>query len=136
MGPRATVSPRWGCEWFELWAALATEANERGQMIVVFYKEGHLARVGAEGTSYPTMKHVEGEGPWDELAAHGHKALKAMPGLGASQKGEVAWLKKKAFMRVDVGEGAPDASAAARMLGARADGLDLARPRAGARGST
>eukprot|EP01046_Picozoa_sp_COSAG06_P094250 COSAG06_NODE_40411_length_402_cov_0.844884_1_plen_133_part_11 len=41
--------------------------------------------------------------------------------------GEVAYLKKigASFMRVDVGEGAPDAEAAARMLGERADGLDL-----------
>jgi hypothetical protein len=107
--------------------ALATKANDLGQIIIVFYHEGHLARIGAEGTSYPTMEHVEGEVPWDELAAHNFEALKAMPGLGASQKGEVAWLKKKGFpfMRVDVREGAPDAEAAARMLGARADGLDL-----------
>ena len=29
------------------------------------------------------------------------------------------------FMRVDVGDGAPDAEAAAKMLGERADGLDF-----------
>ena len=38
----------WGCEWFEKWKILVTEAVEKGQMIIVFYKAGHLARVGAE----------------------------------------------------------------------------------------
>ena len=127
----------WGCEWFERWKALVSEAVEKGQMILVFYKEGHLARVGAEHTSYPQREQVEGELEWTDLAGYSFEQLKAMPGLGASQKGEVAYLKKigASFMRVDVGDGAPDAEAAAKMLGERADGLDLRTQQGLAEGS-
>jgi hypothetical protein len=99
----------WGCEWFEKWKILVMEAVEKGQMIIVFYKAGHLARVGAEHTSFPRLQQVEGEVEWVDLSSSSFEQLKAMPGLGASQKGEVAYLKKigASFMRVDVGEGAP-----------------------------
>jgi hypothetical protein len=131
----------WGCEWFERWARLVNEANERGQIICVFYKAGYLASVGAENTSWSAAhpNAITAELDWDELAGCQHSdmsvtrassvgTLKAMPGLGVSQKGEVAYLKKKgiAYMRVDVNNGVPDAEATADMLGARADALDLA----------
>ena len=77
----------WGCEWFEKWKILVTEAVEKGQMIIVFYKAGHLARVGAEHTSFPTVKQVEGEVEWVDLSSSSFEQLKAMPGLGASQRG-------------------------------------------------
>jgi len=122
----------WGCQWFEEWRVLVAKAHKRGQMVCVFYKEGHLVSVGAENTSWaPGASNLPGEVEWGYLASYTFEQLKQMPGLGASQKGEVAWLKKKAipFMRMDVSKGVPDASATAQMLEARADGLriDLAR---------
>lgn len=117
----------WGCHWFTEWCHLVHEAQGKGQMPVVFYQRGHLARVGAENTSFPAIEHVEGELTWAEIRNHTFAQLKHMPGLGASQKGEVAYLKKHgiAFMRIDVSNGAPDAAATVGMLADRWRALDL-----------
>ena len=115
----------WGCEWFEKWIALVAEARSRGQIFIVFYKRGHLARVGADNTSWsPGGRLIKGELEWGELPKNGGEPDNA---LGGSQKAEVAWLMKNRipFLRVDVRNGAPDADATAKMLGARADALDL-----------
>ena len=115
----------WGCEWFEKWIALVEKARSRGQIFIVFYKPGHLARVGADNTSWsPGGKLIEGELEWGELPKNGGEPDNA---LGGSQKAEVAWLMKNRipFLRVDVRNGAPDADATAEMLGARAGALDL-----------
>jgi tetratricopeptide (TPR) repeat protein len=116
-----------GCQWFEAWRTLVHQAHEKGQMPVVFYKAGHLERVGAAHTSFPAVKTIEGEIEWEDLKHYSFQQLKWMPGLGASQKGEVAYLKKQGigFMRVDVTEGAPTAEQTERMLVEHAEALDL-----------
>jgi hypothetical protein len=57
----------------------------------------------------PSTAHIPGELLWGQLKEYGYEALKAMPGLGASQKAEVAWLKSQGipFTRCDVSAGAP-----------------------------
>ena len=103
----------WGCRWFEQWRTLIHEAHMAGQLMVVFYLPGHLEKHGATHSSYPVTAHVEGELAWNQLASNTFEELKAMPGLGASQKGEVAWLKRQGipFLRMDVARGAPDSEA-------------------------
>ena len=120
----------WGCEWFGgkgRWADLVDEAKEKGQIVAVFYKAGYLKSIGAENTSWSKgAKMLPCELAWEDVAKQGHTMTDR--GLGGSQRGEVAWLMKLEipFMRLDVMQGAPDASGTAQMLGARADGLDLA----------
>ena len=119
----------WGCERFARWRQMVEAAHERGQTILVFYKVGWLKRHGAEGTSWPLCQTVEGEVAWDDLARHGYEGLRAMGGLGALQKGEVAWLKKQGipFLRMDVAAGAPTVTEAAQMLVRRVRALSLDR---------
>ena len=124
------------------------EAHKRGQIAVVFYFRGHLAKHGAEGSRSSSefhlgvdgegnqilsvggrertrsfgarcdsqllhMPHVEGELRWEQLAgaARTGNLWDDSSGLGGSQRGEVAWLKKCGipFVRLDVGDGAPGA---------------------------
>ena len=115
------------------------DAHKRGQIVVVFYFRGHLAKHGADGSwsdnrglkvagalqmeSAASIPHVEGELRWEELAgaARAGKLWDDGSGLGGSQRGEVAWLRKCAipFMRLDVGDGAPGASEIVELLLAR-----------------
>ena len=83
--------------------------------------------IRAAHTSFPAVKTIEGEIEWEDLKHYSFEQLKWMPGLGASQKGEVAYLKKQGigFMRVDVTEGAPTAEQTERMLVEHAEALDL-----------
>lgn len=68
----------WGCQWFELWAANIEEAVEDGQRLVVVCHSGQKDKDAVE---------------WKDLSSK----RGALPGLGTSQKCEVAWLKKKGF---------------------------------------
>ena len=134
------------CRWFTEWDANVQEAHKRGQIAVVFYFRGHLAKHGADGSrsrsdveidtdgedqlstgererSLPfggrsdrqllQLPHVEGELLWEQLAgaARTGNLWDDDSGLGGSQRGEVAWLKKCGipFVRLDVSDGAPGA---------------------------
>ena len=133
------------CRWFTEWDANVQEAHKRGQIAVVFYFRGHLAKHGAEGSRSSDVDidvdgedelsvgrrertgsvggrsdrqllhipHVEGELRWEQLAgaARTGNLWDDSSGLGGSQRGEVAWLKKCGipFVRLDVGDGAPGA---------------------------
>ena len=68
-----------------------------------------------------------GELAWNELASYSFDELKAMPGLGASQKGEVAWLKRQGipFLRMDVAQGAPSSEATHEIFKLVGDGVPL-----------
>ena len=48
-----------------------------------------LERVGAAHTSFPAVTTIEGEIEWEDLKHYSFEQLKWMPGLGASQKGDV-----------------------------------------------
>ena len=56
--PRAWLPSSRRCKWFELWAANVREAVARGQMLVVFYFRGHLARHGAEWADSKQVRRV------------------------------------------------------------------------------
>ena len=113
------------CRWFTEWDSNVQEAHTRGQICVVFYFRGHLAKHCADRScsssgvqitpmqDQRTMPHVEGELRWEQLAgaARTGNLWDDSSGLGGSQRGEVAWLKKCGipFVRLDVGDGAPGA---------------------------
>ena len=117
----------WGCGRFDRWCSLMTKAMDKGHVAVVFYKKGWLQEHGAENSVYPLRQDVPGEVDFRDLHAHGYEGLRSMGGLGASQKSEVAWLKKQGypFLRVDVGQGMPGADAGARALCALAEDCSL-----------
>ena len=56
--PRVWLPPCCRCKWFELWAANVREAVARGQMLMVFYFRGHLARHGAEWADSEQVRRV------------------------------------------------------------------------------
>ena len=118
------------CIWFKLWADNVHEAHRRGQRLIVFYFRGHLRKHGADWSSWPSKAHVKGELNWEGLADAGRAGSlwDAASGLGASQRGEVAYLKKCSipFLRVDVADGAPGASELVDRLAARGDELVVA----------
>ena len=93
----------------------------------MFYFRDHLAKHGANWSSSETTPHVEGELGWEELAdaARAGTLWDASSGLGGSQRGEVAWLKKCGipFLRLDVGDGAPGSSESVTRLAARGEAL-------------
>ena len=134
----------WGCRWFTEWDANVQDAHKRGQLALVFYFRGHLAKHGADGSWWssaavqyeitptqelslasfgPPTTHVTGELRWGELAgaARAGNLWDDNSGLGGSQRGEVAWLKKRGipFIRLDVGDGAPGASEMSAILVAK-----------------
>ena len=80
----------WGCNWFNVWCGNVGYAKEQGMVPHVVYWEGQVG----QGDNLE----------WDQLASG---AARAGPGLGASQKAEVAYLKKigwwNSVKKVDVG---------------------------------
>jgi len=80
----------WGCAWFKKWKENVARAVEVGQPLWVIH---FLGQVG-----------VGDHLCWEDLAARGYDSLRDGIGLGASQKGEVAWLKRcgYAFHKRDV----------------------------------
>jgi hypothetical protein len=59
-----------------------------------------------KGTCWPQLAQVDGEVSWKQLTSLGFDRLKALQGLGASQKAEVAWCKEMgyAYEELDVRE--------------------------------
>ncbi|CAE7458488.1 unnamed protein product [Symbiodinium natans] len=80
--------PSWGCKWFEEWTKNVEKAVAQQQTLVVYYFRGQVG---------------QGEVDWADL---GEVDLWDKVGLGGSQKGEVAWLKKNGydFVRRDVAD--------------------------------
>ena len=69
-----------GCHWFWEWQKRLTEAVKRKHTLVVVYKEGDKG-VGRAGLHWPPRIPCNG-------------ARRSDPGLGVSQRGEVAWLMR------------------------------------------
>ena len=80
--------PHWGCKWFEAWLGNLEKARAQNQTLIVYYFRG---QVGQGEVDWPGLGQAE---LWDQK------------GLGGSQKGEVAWLKKNnyEFLRKDVAD--------------------------------
>jgi len=71
----------WGCQWFALWQENVKAAVQLGLTLLVVFHPGQA------GTGV-----VE----WDDLARLGPKLWNKV-GLGGSQKGEVAWLRRAGY---------------------------------------
>lgn len=78
----------WGCQWFHLWQDNVRTAVRLGLKLVVVFRPAQVDKGVVE---------------WDDLPKEGTKLWNKV-GLGGSQKGEVAWLKKNghAFVSTDV----------------------------------
>ena len=72
-----------GCTWFVEWQKRVLDAVEKGHTLVVVYKAGQTG-VGREGLSWPPRIDCS-------------QTRRDDPGLGVSQRGEVAWLLQEGF---------------------------------------
>ena len=81
-----------GCQWFHEWMLRLEQAQKNEHTLVVVYKIG-------------TKGHGKDELKWPPRIANTPEE-KSKPGLGISQRGEVAWMLHKniSFVEEDVGE--------------------------------
>lgn len=82
----------WGCAWFDEWRSNVEDAVRLGHTLIVVFLPG---------------QHNLGVLKWEDLTGQGQKQkLWNEVGLGGSQKGEVAWLRRKgyAYLSVDVNQ--------------------------------
>jgi hypothetical protein len=78
---RAGRRASWGCQWFVEWKANIEAAVRLNQRLQIYFFEG---QVGKGILEWEELSAEEAD-PWDGV------------GIGGSQKGEVAWIKKNNF---------------------------------------